>query len=107
MSSEKEANFVQMTDGVFLYLGSRKAMAEHDNIVRPRVVQQPHEVLPVLVRHQHSLFRSGCSETEPRGFNNPEAGRNISGKNKFRATGGNIRSGKRGAHGDWAHLGTS
>jgi len=107
MSSAKEANFGQMTDGVFAYLGSREAMAQHDNLVRPRVVQQHHEVPPVVVHHQYSPFRSSCSETKPRGFNNPEAGRNISGNNKFRASRGNIRSGKRGANRDWAHLGMS
>jgi hypothetical protein len=50
-------------------------MAEHHNLVRPRVVQQAHEILPVLVRHQHSLLRSGCSETKPHGFNKAFRGR--------------------------------
>lgn len=36
-------------------------MAQDYNLVGTSVVQQPHKILPMLVRHHYSLFRSSCS----------------------------------------------
>lgn len=48
-----------------MYLASRKAVTQDDNLVRPRrVMQHPHKILTMLVRYHHPLLRCGCSEND-------------------------------------------